>query len=137
MSADTVRARLDNLPKDPYPIPLEKAKWDFLVTRQFLSHVYGGNSQQTCPSIAEEKFAIHGLADFMYPNLNLNPYAPEVPGASGLLFGTGNKPAGKWETVQRVITRLDSAKWEYMGQYQLEPAASLTKDEWAEQKPIV
>ena len=139
LNADTVRTRLDNIPKDPYPIPLEQARWYFEVTRSFLSHVYGGSPQGTFPSISKEKFAVHGLADFMYPNLNLNPYAPEIPGAPGLFFVADNKPAGKWpwKPIQRVIVRIEAGKWQYMGQYRMEPATSLTKDEWASQKPIV
>jgi hypothetical protein len=132
---DTVRERMRSIGGDKkvYPIPLDKATQDFPVTRQFLSSIYGGNTQRTFPEVASDKFAVHGLDDFMYPNLNLNPYAPETSGASGLFFAPSDQPADKWEQVQRVISRLDQSKWQYVGQYKLVPAASLTKDEWASQ----
>ena len=120
-----------------YPIPLDKASQDFPVTRQFLSSEYGGNTQQTIPNIAADKIAVHGLNDFMYPNLILNPYAPETPGASGLFFAPSDGPAEEWPQVQRVISRLDQGQWQYVGQYRLAPVASLTKDEWAMQTPKV
>jgi hypothetical protein len=89
----------------------------------------------TFPKIADERLAIHGLNDFMYPNLDMNPYAPEVPGARGLFFvpRPSDRPAEEWPEVQRVITRIASAKWQYVGQYRMRPAASLTKEEWASQ----
>ena len=124
-------------PENRYPVPLEKLVQDFPVTRQFLSSLYGGNLQKTFLEISEEKFAVHGLGDFVYPNLVLNPYAPETSGAPGLFFAPSDTPAGQWEQVQRVISRIDRSQWQYVGQYRMAPAASLTKDEWASQTPKV
>ena len=108
-----------------------------MVSRVFLSSVYGGNQQQTFPTISKEKLDIHGLDDFMYPNLLFNPCAPQMPGAPGLFFRARGQPAGHWPKVQRVITRIDSNAWQYVGQYKLSPAPSLTKDEWAAEDPQV
>jgi hypothetical protein len=108
------------------------------VTRDFLSSVYGGNTQQTFPSIAPEKLEIHGLNDFMYPNLYFNPCAPQRPGAPGLFFKAARgRPAGDWPAVQRVISRIDSNVWQYVGQYKMRPSISLTEEEWVFQKPSV
>jgi hypothetical protein len=130
---DTVRERLRSIGEDLYPIPLEKARQDFTVTRRFMSTLYGGNTQSTFPTIAKPKLAVHELDDFMYLNLILNPYAPETSGAPGLFFAPSDWPAEEWEQVQRVISWLDRSQWQYVGQYQLAPVASLTKEEWAKQ----
>jgi len=138
LDGDTVRARMSGIRKDPYPVPLERAIQHVDVTRLFLSTIYGGSAQETFPRIAKEKLAVHGLNDFMYPNLDLNPYAPELPGASGLFFAPSDQATRKWEQhVQRVITRLKAGAWLYVGQYRIVPVASLTKDEWASQKDKV
>jgi hypothetical protein len=135
LSVDTVRDRMRGIPEQPYDIALDQGRASVMVTRQFLSTIYGGNSQMTFPKIADEKLATHGLNDFMYPNLDMNPYAPEVPGARGLFFETSSsdEPAKEWPQVQRVITRIASAQWQYVGQYRLRPVASLSKEEWTSQ----
>ncbi|EPQ59832.1 hypothetical protein GLOTRDRAFT_29443, partial [Gloeophyllum trabeum ATCC 11539] len=56
------------------------------VSRAFMSEYYGGNTQDTCPKIKRSRVAIHGLKDFMYLNLELNPYAPKSPGDPGFFF---------------------------------------------------
>jgi len=133
----TVWDRLNGIGREPYPIPLEHSIASVMVSRDFLSSVYGGNQQQTFPSIAQEKIDVHGLHDFMYPNLLFNPCAPQIPGAPGLFFEAPGHPAGDWPKVQRVITRIDSNAWHYLGQYKLSPAPSLTKEEWANEQPQV
>jgi hypothetical protein len=133
LSVDTVRERLRGIPEQPYDIALDQGRASAMVTRKFLSATYGGSSQTTRPKIAAKKLAVHGLNDFMYPNLDMNPYAPEVPGARGLFFESSDEPAEEWPEVQRVITRIASAQWQYMGQYRLTPVASLSKEEWASQ----
>lgn len=130
--ANVVQAGLYTLPQDLYPIPLERMKQDviIMVTRQFLQ-IYDESFQENFSSISEEKFVIRGLD--MYPNSEVNSYARELSGILGLCFVVDNKPTGKWETIKRVSTQIDSAKWLYMGQYQLVPAASLIMDEGADQ----
>lgn len=96
-----------------------------------MTAVYGGSIQPTFPKIANEKFRIHGLDDFMYLNLTYNPSAPQMPGAPGLFCTTPGRPAYDWPMVQRVLTRIDNSAWHYVGQYKLTPAPSLTKEEWA------
>jgi hypothetical protein len=135
---ETVWNRLNSIGHEPYPIPLDEPIAGVTVTREFLAFLYGGNTQQTFPSIAAEKFEVHGLDDFMYPNLDFNPCAPQRPGAPGLFFKAAcGQPADDWPTVQRVITRIDSNVWHYVGQYKMAPSVSLTKEEWAREKPLV
>ncbi|KAG5639141.1 hypothetical protein H0H81_006400 [Sphagnurus paluster] len=134
LSMDTVRDRLLTVGLDLYPIPLDKAIQDVTVTRKFLSAQYGGNTQATFPDIRKELLEEHGLDDFMYPNLDFNPHAPEMPGAPGLFFAAIGRPADDWPQINRVITRISSGIWQYQGQYKMTPVESLTKEEWAAQK---
>jgi hypothetical protein len=59
--------------------------------------------------VPQKKFAVHGLDDFTYPNLDLNPYAPEVSGAPGLFFVPSNEPAEEWRPLQRSLLGLARA----------------------------
>lgn len=126
---ETVWNRLNNIGHEPYPIPLDDSLSRVTVTREFLTSLYGGNIQQTFPSIAAERFEVHGLDDFMFPNLDFNPCAPQIPGAPGLFFRP--RPLDSWPKVQRVITRIDHNAWQYVGQYKMTASTPLTKEEWA------
>lgn len=136
-SLDTIRDRLLAIGLDLFPIPLDRSIQDVDVTRHFLSHEYGGNTQDTFPRIRKEKLQEHGLDDFMCLNLDLNPCAPATPGAPGLFFSLRRGTAEPWPEIQRVICRLSSSKWLYQGQYKMTPCASLTKEEWAQESPKV
>ena len=134
LGVDTVFERITAIGHELYPIILEKAISDISFSREFISHIYGGNTQQTFPQIKRERLASHGLNDFMFPNLSFNPHAPQLPGSPGLFFTTGDSDnPGEWPTVQRVISRIKSGEWLYVGQYKLAPVAPLTKEEWATQ----
>lgn len=126
---ETVWNRLNSIGHEPYPIPLDDSLSRVTVTREFLTSLYGGNIQQTFPSIAAERFEVHGLDDFMFPNLDFNPCAPQIPGAPGLFFRP--RPLDSWPKVQRVITRIDHNAWQYVGQYKMTASTPLTKEEWA------
>lgn len=119
-----------------FEIPIPQDIRDVVVTREFLSTIYGGNSQETFPSIGKEFLAQHGLNDFMYPSLDYNPAAPQIPGAPGLFLKTCGH-GQEWPEVQRVITRIAPNHWQYVGQYKLSPAESLTTREWREQSELV
>lgn len=97
---------------------------------------------ETFPKISKKKLALHGLDDFMYLNLNLNPQAPQLPGAPGLLFDVDSNPGSPPgddddDRIHRLFARLESAIWLYCGQYKMKQVMSLTKEEWAEQLPKV
>lgn len=90
--------------------------------------------------MAQKFLDVHHMDDFMYLNLNMNPHAPQVPGAPGLFFDADDmvEPVDdSWSKIKRVFSRIDSAQWEYMGQYKMEPVASLTMEEWNEQRNTV
>lgn len=59
---------------------------DVVISRLFMSKVYGGNSQETFPRVAQKFLGEHHMDDFMYLNLDMNPHAPQVPGVPGPAF---------------------------------------------------
>ena len=134
---DTLRARFQALGPsalDLYPITLDKGSQDFMVSRAFMASEYGGSMQALISKKMMEK---HGMDDFMYLHPAYQPVAPQVPGACGLFFGTRTSMGKNWNKLQRVITRIDSNVWQYMGMYRLTSSPSLTTREWAEQEPKV
>lgn len=136
LSEDVVNGRVAAVPS--YDVDLDPAVRDVTTTRLFTSKQWGGNTQSTFPNIRPEMLARHGLDDFMYLNLFLNPHAPQWPGAPGLFFTSSVNPtAHEWPKIERVLVRLKSNCWLYVGQYQCTPAPSLTTDEWKSQAPKV
>ena len=86
---DTINRRLDVLgpPGDrDFDVAIENEVKYTAVPRQFFSSTWGGNPQETFPSISAKFLDKHGLNDFMYPNLLWNPHGPQVPGCAGLFF---------------------------------------------------
>lgn len=136
---DTVRERLrSTIGFELYPIPLEVDILETTVSRMFMSHLYGGNVQETFPRPRKELLEIHGLDDFMYLHPHYNPHAPERPGAPGLFFATSDDELpGEWVKTQRLFVRIVSGLWQYLGQYKMRPAPLLTKEEWASQSSKV
>lgn len=116
--------------------PISQDVRDVAVSREFLSSLYGGNPQETFPKVGKDFLARHGLNDFMYPSLDYNPAAPQIPGAPGLFVATSGH-GWEWPEVQRVITRIAPNHWQYVGQYKLSPTESLTTREWREQSELV
>ncbi|KAK0448079.1 hypothetical protein EV421DRAFT_1706116, partial [Armillaria borealis] len=131
---DTVRDRLKGI--EFHEVPLDHDVRDVVVDRRFMSKVYGGNPQETFPQVAQKFLREHHMDDFMYLNLNMNPHAPQVPGAPGLFFDA-DVPVDALSKIRRVFSRINSKQWEYMGQYKMEPVASLTTDEWKQQRKTV
>lgn len=134
LSEDVVRRRMARVA--PYPVTLDPAITGVTTTRTFTSKQWGGNTQATFPKIRPDMLARHGLDDFMFLNLYFNPHAPQSPGAPGLFFASSVHPeASAWPTIERVLVRLKSNCWLYVGQYQCTPAPSLTPEEWTSQAP--
>lgn len=137
MSNDVVNRRLAIIGHHMHDVQLEPNIRDVTTTRNFTSSRWGGNTQETFPSIRKALLDQHGLNDFMYLNLFFNPHAPQWPGAPGLFFGSSVSEEGPsdWPEIQRVLVRLDTSSWLYVGQYQMTPAPCLTPDEWISQDP--
>ena len=135
LSDEVLLRRLETVGLDPLMINLSRSELNQMVTRLFMSGVYGGSMQATFPRIGKRKFEQHGMADFMYLHLDYHPYAPQRPGGCGLWFSTEEEdPELGFEGIQRVFTRdWKRAIWQYMGQYKVKPAQSLSLDEWLDQ----
>ncbi|KAF5374203.1 hypothetical protein D9758_004624 [Tetrapyrgos nigripes] len=86
LSDEVIHSRLQNVDLQPIPIALDKLTMDVTVSRAFMSATYGGNTRYTFPKISRKFFEKHGMADFIYINMDYNPHAPQVPGAPGLKF---------------------------------------------------
>ncbi|PBK65592.1 hypothetical protein ARMSODRAFT_891695, partial [Armillaria solidipes] len=119
-----------------HEVPLDHDVRDVVVDRRFMSKVYGGNRQESFPRVAQKFLDVHHMDDFMYLNLAMNPHAPQVPGAPGLFFDA-DEPVDEISKTRRVFSRIRSKQWEYMGQYKMEPVASLTTEEWNQQRNTV
>ncbi|KAJ7576711.1 hypothetical protein C8J56DRAFT_799872 [Mycena floridula] len=132
-----VASRIKGL--EVYPIELPHHLREITSSRQFLSSIYGGNTQRTFPNINDEMLKKHGFKtqDFMYPSLLYNPHAPVVPGHPGLFFGIGVAEDGDYPDRMRVITRLRSSQWQYVGQYEMRASKSLSRKEWLKQDDAV
>ena len=126
---------------DPFPVPqdINPAMVEAHFSRWYLCDVYGGSPVDTFPTIRKELLDKLGLNDFMYPNLDMNPFGPQMPGSPGLFFETATP--GAIEDLEdinrsrsyRVISRLEAGKWQYQGQYRMGLAPSLTPQEWSSQ----
>ncbi|KAJ8519980.1 hypothetical protein ONZ45_g3109 [Pleurotus djamor] len=138
VSLNTFAERYAQLGHERFPITLSAVERDVLFSRSRISSLYGGNTQQTFPRTSEKQRALHGIDDFMCLNYDMNPNAPEFPGCPGFFFTIGWEHAEegeRWPGPYRLITRFEPSKWGYLGQYQLSPNKSLTKEEWHAQKP--
>lgn len=123
LSEDVINRRIALI--SSYDVDLDPAIRDVTTTRNFTSKQWGGNTQST-------------FDDFVYLNLLSNPHAPQWPGAPGLFFASSVNPDAKeCPEIDRVLVRLKSNCWLYVGQYQCTPAPSLTPDEWKSQAPEV
>jgi hypothetical protein len=128
----TVMARLQPIGsgiQDQY-FTIDQATREVTVSRAFMSKAYGGSEQPTYPSIGADFFAIHGMDDFMYINNHYQCEAPQIPGAPGLFFCSGDHDTSY---IRRVFVRLRPGVWQYLGQYRMERShiPFLTKEEWA------
>ena len=119
-----------------YPVPLPKEVAEYRLHRGYISHLYGGNTQETGPTPAADKLEWHGLADWIFLTLDLNPHAPTRPGHSGLFFKS-YKADRDWDEIRRTFIRVAPGRWVYMGQYKYEAGVSLTTDTWEQQRPGV
>ncbi|KAK0448326.1 uncharacterized protein EV420DRAFT_1750982 [Desarmillaria tabescens] len=133
LSEDSIRARLNPIGLDLFPIPLPPTTSNVGFPRDFISTHYGGNTQSTFPSIGKHFIDLHGDIDYMYLNLCYNPHAPQVPGAPGLFYGW----SGDSTMTFRIISRTESSEWTYVGEYKTGPCAPLTVQEWNSQERVV
>ncbi|KAI0313568.1 hypothetical protein OF83DRAFT_1140766 [Amylostereum chailletii] len=91
--AVTIQSRFDAVGVKPFEIDIETEVKEAAVSRKFISSVYGGSSQGTFPTIAEERVAKHGIRSLMFASLDRHPNAPREAGLPGVWFL--QEPLGK------------------------------------------
>ncbi|KAK0445467.1 hypothetical protein EV421DRAFT_1936332 [Armillaria borealis] len=133
LSQDSIRARLNPIGLDIFPIPLPWTTANVGVSREFISKYYGGSPQCTFPRIGKKFIDLHGDIEYMYLNLDYNPHAPQVPGAPGLFYGW----EGDGTEIFRLIVCIGRNEWTYVGEYKTGPCAPLTVEEWNSQDRVV
>ncbi|KAJ8094595.1 hypothetical protein PM082_010601 [Marasmius tenuissimus] len=114
---------------------------NYTVTRAHLSTLCGGSPQATFPTLAPKKRAKlveMGFASDQFQCItnDYNPYMPSIPGRGGLFFRSRRlnddlSPDHQWGGGRcRVIVRITSGRWLYLGHYEMEFSSTLTIDEW-------
>lgn len=119
---------------------IDKLMREVMVTRAFMTNVYGGSSQVAFPTIGKDKLKQHGLNDFMFMNTEFQPQAPEVPGAPGLWFNPNEKGnIGRFRAFTKINCGKPNNKWLYVGQYEvcLANPSRLSMQEWRAQPATV
>ncbi|KAK7695159.1 hypothetical protein QCA50_002349 [Cerrena zonata] len=102
----------------------------------FFVRLYGGSFISTFPDISLDRVNLHGIDNLCFPNLELNPHAPVVPGAPGLFFECERVSGERF--VRRVFTPWKGDHtWGYMGNYEFIPVASLSPEEYSMQQETV
>ena len=64
VSEEVIKSRLEPIGIRPFKINLPRAEVNMMVSRKFMSAVYGGSSEGTFPPIGKDKLAEHGMNDF-------------------------------------------------------------------------
>lgn len=96
------------------------------VKREFLGTTYGGRLVPIYPKHKPP------YEDMMCITQALNPDAPDFPGASGMLYECCDllQEAEERAKIRRLFVRGNGGLWIYQGQYAIQAAAPLTKEEW-------
>lgn len=124
--------RLKVIGTEWFAFELAEATRNQPFSRYYISSLYGGGTRAAFPVVKKEKADIHGINNFCFVNLELNPHAPQHPGAPGLYFRTYTAAEAITED-KRLFVRLDSDKWLYCGTYRFFPSAPLTAVEFQNQ----
>lgn len=141
LSDDSIYNRLRMLGSPRFALPdrIPSALLSATTTRKELTAQFGGSSYTLLQKIAPERTAVHGYKRFLCPMLEMNPHAPQVPGAHGLMFrsgddddvfggeGGGGKVGSRKEIV---LVGIGGGKWLYMGEYELQKSDSLSTQEY-------
>ena len=92
LSDDTIYSRLRVLGSPRFTIPdnLDARLLSATTTRKELATNFGGSPFTLLQRISADRTARHGYKQFLCPMLEMNPHAPQVPGAHGLMFRSGD-----------------------------------------------
>lgn len=139
ISDHAVYTRLKHLKGPVFPVDsgIPKALTEKTVSRTDLSAKFGGNPRTLVHRPKDSRVLEHGYTHFLCPMLSLDPHAPQVPGAHGLLLRSGSGDSDdlfKKNRAQRhkVIVGLAPKDWQYMGEYEMRKSEPLSGAEWWE-----
>jgi hypothetical protein len=111
---------------------------DVACSRAFMSKHYGGNTQDTYPTIALHWRQFHDM-NFLYLNTEYNPDMPKVAGQNGLFFNTN--PGDYERTIDDdtyEMFKKDAAnQWRYLGRYKMYHQEPLAPTDWVLQSDSV
>ncbi|THU94632.1 hypothetical protein K435DRAFT_966781 [Dendrothele bispora CBS 962.96] len=131
LSPEVLYSRLKDI--DFYPNFRDPSILCSTVSRRFMSHRYGGSKATCFPNIRQKRVKEHGYNDFMFLNPNLNPHAPQIPGAPGLYLEVRPSKAdynvNNFPNLKRVYVRLRVGAWLKVGIYKLTRSEPLSKEE--------
>ncbi|KZT10770.1 uncharacterized protein LAESUDRAFT_755443 [Laetiporus sulphureus 93-53] len=128
LNARNVQGRLQAIHLTVYPVTLDPFIRNKVARRGFFDKHFGGDQHRFCTSPDQAKFN-HGYRNFMFPDLLMNPHIPQRPGEPGLLCRATTEKEWLPGDV-KVIIGLGDAKYLYVGEYVLSPAAPLSKQEF-------
>ncbi|OCB84513.1 hypothetical protein A7U60_g8499 [Sanghuangporus baumii] len=114
---------------------------DTFVSRYLISDMLGGSPQDTFPTPRPEKITEHGIKSYLCLVYSFNPFAPQLPGKSGLFFGLTRRGLSaaereKHSMVYPYFIRIDANKWHYLGHYEFKGGRPLSVEEWRQQSPL-
>ncbi|KAL5508411.1 hypothetical protein ACEPAH_6030 [Sanghuangporus vaninii] len=114
---------------------------DTFVSRYLISDMLGGSPQDTFPIPRPEKIAEHGIKSYLCLVYSFNPFAPQLPGKSGLFFGLTRRGLSAAERKELPMAypyfiRVDANKWHYLGHYEFKGGRPLSVEEWRQQSPL-
>ncbi|KAL5488207.1 hypothetical protein ACEPAI_6315 [Sanghuangporus weigelae] len=114
---------------------------DTFVSRYLISDILGGSPQDTFPTPRPEKIAEHGIKSYLCLIYSFNPFAPQLPGKSGLFFGLARRGPSAAERKEHSMVypyfiRVDANKWHYLGHYKFKGGRPLSVEEWRQQSPL-
>ena len=138
---ESIYNRLRGLGSPRFPIPdnIPIALISTTTTRKELTAKFGGSSYSLLQKISPERTAVHGYKRFLCPTLEMNPHAPQVPSAHGLMFRSGDDDdvfggdggGGKVGSQKEIIlVGIGEGKWLYVGDYELQKSDSLSRDQY-------
>ncbi|TDL29029.1 hypothetical protein BD410DRAFT_823284 [Rickenella mellea] len=136
LSTDSIFSRLTVVGLELLQINASPIDVDKTFTREFLSTTFGGAEQGLIVNVdhAKAQFLQHGCESFFCPNLTLNPYAPRIAGAPGLLFRPPAPHSSDMDLpTQRpvkVVVVFGTNECAYRGDYELRQSEPLSVDEW-------
>lgn len=114
-----------------------------LFKRNVLSKKYGGSAFGLIQKANADKVAQTGIPRFICAHYDKNPYLPCKPGEPGLLMRSARDNDEEFSgdalslNGEPILVRVNTAVWQYLGQYKMQHLESLSVEEWRSLSPSV